>query len=258
MGASPTWGVVRCSAAWHWRSGRSCWSGSSCCLRPWGAAGRPAAAEPAAGARGGGPAGRPSATAPPSFAPLLRRPAPLVGLGLSWLWSWAPPHPSLWTCRASSGSAAPPDPHPQLVQEQPQHSDSPAAAAGSAPDPRTVLLSELWACPVWSSAPWCRVLLPCCWRPLRGEHSDWTARPQTPSLWTGTALRLPMNPNTPHETLAPSPLQQVGVILCLIVFGVAGLLTNPSWGIVSAMTCPHVSRLLCFPSHMSFHFQFFC
>lgn len=56
------WVVVRHNGAWSWRIGRSCWRGSSCCLHPWGAAGRPAVAEPAGEATEEEPADTPAAT----------------------------------------------------------------------------------------------------------------------------------------------------------------------------------------------------
>lgn len=57
------WAEARCSAAWRWRSGRSCWRASSCSLRPWAAAGRRGAAERGGGATGGEPGGRSAAAA---------------------------------------------------------------------------------------------------------------------------------------------------------------------------------------------------
>ncbi len=58
-----------------------------------------------------------------------------------------------------------------------------------------------WVCPVGSWVLWRWALLPWCWGSLRGGHSLWTARPQTPSSWMCIFLFHPAKPQTPHKAL---------------------------------------------------------
>ena len=68
-------------------------------------------------------------------------------------------------------------------------------------------------CPVWSWVLWHWVLLPWRWGSLRGVHSVWTARPQTPTSWMRIVLQLPVKHHTWHER-ATMGVKVITVIPC--------------------------------------------